>query len=241
MKKRLDDLLVEKGIAPNKEAAEILIREGRLTIGGVLARTPGQQTEANSNFEVKGLPKYVSRGGEKLEGAIKEFKLDIKNKVCADIGASTGGFTDCLLQNGAKKVYAVDVGRGQLDYKLREDKRVVVMEGVNARYLEELPEKIEVLAIDASFISLKEIIPSVINLLAKNGLLIALIKPQFEADKKIVSAGRGAVKNQADREVIVKEILSGAEKLNIKNIGVMQSPITGKKKKNVEYLALFRI
>jgi len=181
-KERLDKLLVERGLVKSRERAKALIMAGKVTVNGQVVDKAGASVPADSVIEVKGedIP-YVSRGGLKLETAINEFGLDVKDFTCLDVGASTGGFTDCLLQHGAKKVYAVDVGKGQLDWKLRNDPRVISIEQFNARYLtdKEIPEKVDLIVIDVSFISLTKILPVVKQFLKPEGKIVALIKPQF--------------------------------------------------------------
>ena len=208
MKERLDKLLVEKGLVKSRERAKALIMAGKVLVNGKVVDKAGAQVPVDSKLEVKGedIP-YVSRGGLKLETALKAFKFNPEGMVCLDVGASTGGFTDCLLKHGAKKVYAVDVGKGQLDWKLRNDPRVVSIEGFNARYLsqKEVPEKVELAVIDVSFISLTKVLPPVKELLKEGGKVIALIKPQFELTKREVDRGKGVVREpQLHRKAITK-------------------------------------
>jgi 23S rRNA (cytidine1920-2'-O)/16S rRNA (cytidine1409-2'-O)-methyltransferase len=208
VKERLDKLLVEKGLVKSRERAKALIMAGKVLVNGKVVDKAGAQVPVDSKLEVKGedIP-YVSRGGLKLETALKAFKFNPEGMVCLDVGASTGGFTDCLLKHGAKKVYAVDVGKGQLDWKLRNDPRVVSIEGFNARYLsqKEVPEKVELAVIDVSFISLTKVLPPVKELLKEGGKVIALIKPQFELTKREVDRGKGVVREpQLHRKAITK-------------------------------------
>src|SRR5687767_12093050 len=193
-KSRLDLLLVERGLAESRAKAQALIMAGQVRVNDQVALKPATAVQSDSALTVDTGPRFVSRGGEKLDGALEVFKVDVTGLVCADVGASTGGFTDCLLQRGAAKVYAIDVGKGVLHWKLRNDPRVVVMEQMNARFLEFLPEKIALATIDASFISLKLLLPVAKNWLTENAQLICLIKPQFEAGKKDVSRGDGVIR-----------------------------------------------
>ncbi len=189
----------------------------------------------DSDLALKAMPRFVSRGGEKLDAALSAFALPVDGKVCADVGASTGGFTDCLLQHGAVKVYAIDVGYGQMDYRLRQDARVVVMERTNARYVERLPEPIDVLTIDASFISLRLLLPVVNDWLTDQGHIIALIKPQFEAGKQDVGKG-GVVKSPEVHRRVLGEVLSAAQNEGLAIAGLIRSPLKGPAG-NVEFLA----
>jgi 23S rRNA (cytidine1920-2'-O)/16S rRNA (cytidine1409-2'-O)-methyltransferase len=208
VKERLDKLLVEKGLVKSRERAKALIMAGKVLVNGKVVDKAGAQVPVDSKLEVKGedIP-YVSRGGLKLETALKAFNFNPEGMVCLDVGASTGGFTDCLLKHGAQKVYAVDVGKGQLDWKLRNDPRVVSIEGFNARYLsqKEVPEKVELAVIDVSFISLTKVLPPVKELLKEGGKVIALIKPQFELTKREVDRGKGVIREpQLHRKAIIK-------------------------------------
>ncbi|MEQ8153577.1 MAG: TlyA family RNA methyltransferase [Clostridiaceae bacterium] len=239
-KERLDVLLVEKGFFESREKAKAQIMAGKIFIDGRRVDKCGEKVKINAEIEFKGqeMP-YVSRGGYKLEKAMKEFSIDLKDKVCLDIGASTGGFTDCMLQNGALKVFSIDVGYGQFAWKLRTDPRVVCMERTNIRYVtpEDLGEKADFASIDVSFISLKKIMPAVISLLKDDGSVIALIKPQFEAGRDKVGK-KGVV-----REKIVHEevILSIAEYLSNENLNILDlsfSPIKGPEG-NMEFLIYF--
>lgn len=190
-RERLDVLLVRRGLAPSRAQAQALILAGKIRVDGVLVDKPATQVALGSHIQVLAAPKYVSRGGEKLEAALRAFSLDPHGKICLDIGASTGGFTDCLLQHGAAKVYAIDVGRGQLHWKLRQDPRVVVKEGLNARYLrfEDLGEEADLVTIDVSFISLRLIFPRLPGMVRPTGAVVALVKPQFEAGREKVKGG----------------------------------------------------
>jgi len=236
-KKRLDNLLIEYNLAENKSRAQRLIMAGKVIVDDKIITKPGHFISQTATIKIKQGVQFVSRGGEKLEGAIKEFQLDIKDKICADIGASTGGFTDCLLQRGAKKVYAIDVGYGLLDSRLRNDSRVIVMEKINVRHLTKLPESPDIITIDLSFISLRLILPLIKSWFNKNsGDLIILIKPQFEAGRIEASRGKGIIHDPLVHQRILREILYFAEKENYGLRSLMPSPIIGKKG-NQEFLA----
>jgi 23S rRNA (cytidine1920-2'-O)/16S rRNA (cytidine1409-2'-O)-methyltransferase len=203
--------------------------EGVVFVDGQKVDKSGTLVKEESNISIKDSSlKYVGRGGLKLEDALKNFEIDVQDKIALDVGASTGGFTDCLLQNGAAKVYAVDVGYGQLDWKLRIDSRVVLMEKVNARHLkpEDLPELVDIIVIDVSFISLTMVIPPVIQMLKPGGVLVALIKPQFEVGKGEVGKG-GIVRDENKHKEVVEKITKFIEELNFDVSGVIPSPITG--------------
>ena len=213
-KKRIDLLLVERGLAESRNRAQRLVMAGEVRVNGEMVHKSSTQVAEDAQIKVKQQPKYVSRGGLKLEAAVEAFKVVVEGKVCADVGASTGGFTDCLLQNKAEKVYAIDVGYGVLHWKLRQDPRVVVMERINARYLDELPETIDLAVIDASFISLVLILPAVQGWFeAEKGRIIALIKPQFEAGRKAAAVHAGVIKDIAVHERVLKETLMNANAL----------------------------
>jgi len=240
MKKiRLDQLLVEKGLVESREKAKRLIMSGQILVDGQPAPKPGQTLAPDREITLKAVERFVSRGGEKLEGAMQAFPISLEGKVCIDIGSSTGGFTDCMLQHGATRVYAVDVGKGQLHWKLREDPRVVVMEGVNARYLmpADLPEPADFASIDTSFISLTNILPAVKSLLKPGGEIVSLIKPQFEAGKEEVDKGRGVITDPAIHEEVISKVREfGTEELGLEWIGLSTSPLKGPKG-NIEFLA----
>lgn len=238
-KLRLDQLLVEKGFFETRQKAQSAIMAGLVFIDKQRADKAGKAYPADITIEVKGdVSRFVSRGGEKLEHALAEFNINVNDKICIDIGASTGGFTDCLLQHGAKKVYAVDVGRGQLAWKLQNDPRVIMMDKTNARYLtlEDIGEKCALAVIDVSFISLTKILPSVYNLIENHGEVIALIKPQFEASRKQVGKG-GIVKDPAVHLAVIEKIKSASEEIGYKVAGIINSPITGADG-NIEFLML---
>jgi 23S rRNA (cytidine1920-2'-O)/16S rRNA (cytidine1409-2'-O)-methyltransferase len=226
---RLDKLLIDRGIAPTLEKARALILARAVKINETFVDKAGTPVPVDAEIHIKGEDNpYVSRGGLKLAGALKEFKLDAENIVAFDVGASTGGFTDCLLQAGARKVYALDVAYGQLAWKLREDKRVVVIERTNCRYYDgaDLDEKIDLAVIDASFISLKIVIPAVLKFLENGARILALIKPQFEARRDEVGEG-GVVRDDSVHERVVKEIIDLCLSLELKVEGTCVSPVWG--------------
>jgi 23S rRNA (cytidine1920-2'-O)/16S rRNA (cytidine1409-2'-O)-methyltransferase len=240
-KKRLDQLLVERQYFSSRTRAQAAILAGIVFVDGKKIDKAGTLCPFEAKIEVRGKPHpYVSRGGVKLELALKEFGIKVKDKIVLDVGSSTGGFTDCLLQHGAKKVYAVDVGYGQLAWKLRQDPRVKVVERTNARYLtgEKLYkgeiEKAQVATIDVSFISLSKVLPAVYNLLADKASVIALIKPQFEARREQVGKG-GIVKDNNVHQEVIEKVKAEAEAIGFEAKGIIQSPITGADG-NVEFL-----
>jgi 23S rRNA (cytidine1920-2'-O)/16S rRNA (cytidine1409-2'-O)-methyltransferase len=237
-KERLDVLLVTRGLAESRNAAQKLILAGEVFIGENRVDKPGMPVTCDARIHIRrGLP-YVSRGGLKLKAALDAFALDVSDLTCADIGASTGGFTDCLLQRGAARVYAIDVGYGQLDWKLRRDPRVVVMERTNARYLESLPEPVDLATIDASFISLTLILPKVYGWLKLDGQVVTLVKPQFEAGRDQVSKG-GVVRDPAIHMGVLRRVLTWANAQGLTPLGVIRSPTTGPAG-NLEFLAHFK-
>lgn len=237
MKKRLDVLVTERGLAESREKAKTLIMAGQVYVDGQKADKPGDTFSEDAAVEVrgKGLP-YVSRGGLKLEKAMREFGLQLQGRTCMDIGASTGGFTDCMLQNGAQRVYSVDVGYGQLAWSLRTDPRVVNLERTNARYLtqEQVPEEIGFFSVDVSFISLTLILPAVRPLLAEHGQAVCLIKPQFEAGREKVGK-KGVVRDKAVHEEVIEKIRSFALENGFSVLGLTFSPVKGPEG-NIEYL-----
>lgn len=238
---RLDQLLVQRGLAESREQAQRLIRAGMARVDGQPASKPGHQYPDDAGLFVKQKEKYVSRGGLKIEGAWREFGFELEGAVCLDIGSSTGGFTDFMLQHGAAKVYAIDCGTNQLHYKLRENPRVVVMENTNARYLAEqdIPEKADFCSIDTSFISLANILPPLRNLMKPGGHIVSLIKPQFEAGKEQVGKG-GVVRDPAVHEEVIEKIRRfGTGELGFQWLGLCTSPITGPAG-NVEFLAYWK-
>lgn len=235
--KRLDILVTERGLAESREKAKTLIMAGQVYVDGQKADKPGDTFSDDAAVEVrgKGLP-YVSRGGLKLEKAMREFGLQLQGRTCMDIGASTGGFTDCMLQNGAQRVYSVDVGYGQLAWSLRTDPRVVNLERTNARYLtrEQVPEEIGFFSVDVSFISLTLILPAVRPLLAEHGQAVCLIKPQFEAGREKVGK-KGVVRDKAVHEEVIEKIRSFALENGFSVLGLTFSPVKGPEG-NIEYL-----
>ena len=238
-RKRLDDLLVKRRLASTLQAARALILAGSVFVNQQRVDKPGTQVNPSSEISLRGEPsKYVSRGGLKLEAALDTFQIGVSGKTCLDLGASTGGFTDCLLQHGARRVYAVDVGRGQLDWKLRNDPRVVVREAVNARYLTpaNLPEEISIITVDVSFISLRLIFPVVHRFLGSK--ILALVKPQFEAERHEVEPG-GLIRKPEKREEILDRVKRLALEQRLQIMGTRPSPILGQKG-NQEYFVYLR-
>jgi len=242
MKKiRLDLLLVERGLVENRSQAQRLIMAGQVRLEGQLASKPGIMVAPEAEIALTSNPRFVSRGGEKLDTALKSFKVDVNDLVCADVGASTGGFCDCLLQHGAAKVYAIDVGKGILHWKLRNDARVVVMEKTNARYVQSLHEPVGLATVDASFISLKILLPVIKKWCSSSGEgIIALIKPQFEAGRLDVTRGRGVIRDTVIHRQVLMEVLTFGQKEGLNPRGLIRSPILGPKG-NVEFLAWFTL
>ncbi len=237
-KKRLDNLLLDKGLFPSREKAKSSIMAGLVFVDGQRVDKAGTLIDENALIELKGnLLPYVSRGGLKLEKAIKAFSLDLTGKVMMDVGASTGGFTDCALQNGAVRVYCIDVGYGQLAWSLRQDPRVTNFERTNIRYLEpeKILEKIDVVTIDVSFISLTKVLPKVYELLKTDGEVVALIKPQFEAGKGKVGK-KGVVKDPKVHEEVITQVIENARGLGFVVVDLSYSPIRGPEG-NIEYLS----
>ena len=230
MKKRLDVLLVERRLADSREKAKAIIMTGNVFVNGQREDKAGTTfDEEKASIQIKGhTMKYVSRGGYKLEKAIEVFGVDVRDKVCMDIGSSTGGFTDCMLQNGAVKVFAVDVGRGQLDWKLRQDERVVSMEKTNIRYVtpEDIGEAVAFASVDVSFISLALVLPAARNLLTEDGHMVCLIKPQFEAGREKVGK-KGVVRDKAVHIEVIEKVIGIADRLHFKVLGLDYSPIKG--------------
>ena len=236
-KQRLDLLLVEKGLCESREKAKALIMAGQVFIDGQKCDKAGENIDISKTPEIRGETlKYVSRGGLKLEKALSEFPVNLKDRVCMDIGASTGGFTDCMLQNGAKKVFAVDVGYGQFSWKLRNDPRVVNMERTNIRYVtpENIGENIEFASIDVSFISLRLVLPVLYELLEDGGEAVALIKPQFEAGRGQVGK-KGVVRDIKVHYSVIENVLEFAKNAGFTALGLSYSPIKGPEG-NIEYL-----
>ncbi len=238
-RQRLDVLVVERGLTDSREQARRLIMAGEVTVAGQVVDKPGMRVSQDAEIVVQAGPRYVSRGGEKLEAALAAFAVNPAGRICADVGASTGGFTDCLLQHGAMKVYAIDVGYGQLDYRLRQDARVIVMERTNARYVEALPEAVSLVTVDASFISLKLLLPVIRRWLASPAAVVPLIKPQFEAGKSDVGKG-GVVKDPVVHRRVLEEVLSAAVAEGYTVRGLIRSPLKGPAG-NVEFLAWLTI
>jgi len=238
MKKRLDVLIFEKGLAETRTKAQALVMSGSVLSDGQQITKAGTLVDENSLIEIEKQNPYVSRGGLKLESVLELFKIDFTDKVCMDIGASTGGFTDCMLQHGAKKVYSIDVGNGQLHYKLRQDKRVVNIENVNFRYFDKtsLKDNIDIITMDVSFISLDKILPLASEILAINGLMVAMIKPQFELSPKEVK--KGVVRDDNLRFKAINKIKDCAKNLKLKIEKEADSALKGPKG-NLEHFVLF--
>ena len=237
MKKRIDVLIAEKGLAQSREKAKTLIIAGQVKADGRAVKSPSEQFEEDVKLEVEGHAcPYVSRGGLKLEKAMNEFDVSLEGKVCMDVGASTGGFTDCMLQNGGVKVYSIDVGYGQLDWKLRNDPRVVCMEKTNIRYVvpEDIQEKPAFSSIDVSFISLTKVLGPVRNLLTEDGEIVCLIKPQFEAGREKVGK-KGVVRDPAVHEEVIEKVRDFAMSISLEPCHLSFSPIKGPEG-NIEYL-----
>ena len=225
-KQRLDLLLVDRGLAESREKAQALVMAGQVSIGDRRAMKPGVLVNETEMLDVVRGPRFVGRGGEKLAGALTRFGIEIGGRVALDIGASTGGFTDCLIQNGARRVYAVDVGHNQIDYRLRTDPRVVVMEGVNAREGLDLPERVDVVTIDVSFISLRLVLPTAIRALGAGGEIIALLKPQFEAAKGEVPRG-GVITDAQLHSAVIGRFAAWCVSKGVRILDMVSSPILG--------------
>ena len=238
-KRRIDSLLVEKHLVESLAKAQALIMAGEVTADGKMVTKSGTLIAEEAAISIKEPPPFVSRGGLKLDYALDRFQLDVSSKVAADIGASTGGFTDCLLKRGASRVYAIDVGYGQLDYRLRQDSRVTVIERVNARYPVPLPEKMDLATIDVSFISLEMVIPPAVQLLKDNGYLLVLIKPQFEAKKEEVGKG-GVIKQPLLHARVLGRLIAWVIEHNFRLRGLVASPILGAAG-NKEFFALLKL
>lgn len=241
MKERLDVILVQKGLAESRDKAKRTIMAGLVTVDGRIEDKAGQKFDVDSEFAVKQkLCPYVSRGGLKLEKAMKVFPIELMDSVCMDMGASTGGFTDCMLQNGARKVYALDVGYGQLDYRLRTDPRVVNMEKTNIRYLDtdRITEPVDFISVDVSFISLKHMFPVAKKVLADTGTMVCLIKPQFEAGREQVGKN-GIVRDPKVHEEVIRRVIGYAEENELSPEMLSFSPVKGTKG-NIEYLLFIR-
>jgi 23S rRNA (cytidine1920-2'-O)/16S rRNA (cytidine1409-2'-O)-methyltransferase len=234
-KVRLDTLLTSRGLAETRQKAQAMILAGQVLVNDQAMDKPGKRVQDNVDLTVRGGPRYVSRGGLKLEHALDRFGLDVSGKIAVDVGASTGGFTDCLLQRGALRVYAIDVGYGQLAWQLRQDPRVVVLERTNIRYLEGLAEPVELATIDVSFISLELVWPAVLRLLEPRGKVLALIKPQFEAGREQVQRG-GVVRDPGVHRQVLEEAVQGAVRAGLRMRGLTASPLRGPAG-NVEFFA----
>jgi 23S rRNA (cytidine1920-2'-O)/16S rRNA (cytidine1409-2'-O)-methyltransferase len=242
-RERIDKLLVERGLAESRTRAQALVMAGVVLVNEQLAAKPSDLVSSDAAIRVKHADdpasRYVGRGGLKMEAALRHFALSIQGMTCLDVGASTGGFTDCLLQHGAKKVVALDVGHNQLDWRLRRDSRVEVREGVNARYLkpEDFGEKFDLIVVDVSFISLSKVMPALAPLMAEVGRMVALIKPQFEVGRGEV--GRGGIVRETEKHArVIAEVSNAAAGLGLQSQGVIESPIRGAEG-NLEFLALF--
>lgn len=230
-KERLDKILLVRGLVQSRERAKAMIMTGNVLVNQQPVDKPGAMVTPDARIDIRGedIP-YVSRGGLKLEAALKTFGIDVHDLECIDIGASTGGFTDCLLQSGARKVYAVDVGYGQLAWKLRQDSRVVVVERTNIRHLPEhaIPSPVDLATIDVSFISLKIVVPTVLKFLKNPATILALVKPQFEVGKGLVGKG-GVVRNPEQHEMVIQELTDFFISLDLTFLGVIPSPVLGPK------------
>ena len=248
-KMRLDLLLVERGLAESRAKAQALVMAGQVRVDGQVEFKASAQIAPEAHIDLEMGPRFVSRGGDKLEAALLAFPLEVSGRICADVGASTGGFTDCLLPHGAAKVYTIDVGKGILHWKLRSDPRVLVMEATNARYVESLPEPVSLVTIDASFISLKILLPVVRGWFPSplppfrlgggagiDGEVIALIKPQFEAGRQESAKHKGVIRDPAVHKAILLEVLTFAQSQGFSLRGLLRSPVLGPKG-NVEFLA----
>lgn len=240
-RERIDKLLVERGLAESRTKAQAMVMAGVVLVNEQRVPKPSDQFLPNAQIRIRHADdptsRYVGRGGLKLEAALREFQIDVRGLVCLDVGASTGGFTDCLLQNGTAKVFAIDVGHNQIDWRLRNDPRVEVREGVNARYLkpEDFPVSFDLAVIDVSFISVIKILPSVVSVLRPQGSMVVLIKPQFEVGRGEVGGG-GIVRDAEKRKRVVEQVNQFAAELSLEVRGIIESPITGAEG-NVEYLA----
>jgi len=238
-------MLVERGLADSRTKAQAMVMAGVVLVDEQRVEKPSQQIDPNSVIRIKGgddpTSRYVGRGGLKLEAALREFQIDVTGLTCLDVGASTGGFTDCLLQHGAKRVVALDVGHNQIDWRLRNDPRVEVREGVNARYLtpEEFETKFDLAVMDVSFISATKVLPAIVPLLRERGAIVTLIKPQFEVGRGEVGGG-GVVRDAAKRARVVEEVNAAARALGLNVRKVIESPIAGAEG-NIEFLALYRL
>lgn len=247
-RERLDVMMVKRGLAESRSQAQRLVMAGQVWVEGQRALKAGELFPSEAQIVVHSAPRYVSRGGEKLEAALDTFQISVEDLVCADVGACTGGFTDCLLQRGARLVYAIEVGKGLLHWKLRQDPRVVVMEDTNARYLSQLPQPVQLVTIDVSFISLRLILPQVRRWFEDNqadasrppGTVIALVKPQFEAGRREATRGRGVIRDAQVHRRVLQEVLEFALSQGFRARGLIRSPLLGPKG-NVEFLAWLQV
>ena len=233
-RRRLDEALVERGLVENRSRARALIMAADVLVNGVAVTRAGASVQSHDDISLKMPPRFVSRGGEKLDHALSEFGIEVRDHIAADFGASTGGFTDCLLQRGAARVYAIDVGYGQLATQMRADPRVVVIERTNVRHLESLPERVDLVTIDVSFIGLKLVLPPARNLLNENGRIVALVKPQFEAGRADVGRG-GVVRDPQTHRRVLQSLFQTAEALGLGITGLTASPLRGPAG-NIEFL-----
>jgi 23S rRNA (cytidine1920-2'-O)/16S rRNA (cytidine1409-2'-O)-methyltransferase len=243
-RERIDKLLVERGLADSRTKAQALVMAGVVLVDEQQASKPSDLVSPDAKIRVKHADnpaaRYVGRGGLKLEAALQDFAVDVSGMICLDVGASTGGFTDCLLQHGAERVIAIDVGHNQIDWRLRQDPRVEVREGVNARYLrqEDFGEKFDLAVMDLSFISATKVMPAVVPLLKSEGRLIVLIKPQFEVGREQVDRG-GIVRDPRKHLIVIAQVNAAADQLGLVSAKVIESPIRGAEG-NVEFLALYK-
>jgi 23S rRNA (cytidine1920-2'-O)/16S rRNA (cytidine1409-2'-O)-methyltransferase len=243
-RERIDKLLVERGLAESRTKAQALVMAGVVLVDEQRVAKPSDQFTLDARIRVKRgddpVSRYVGRGALKLEAALREFHVDVRGATCLDVGASTGGFTDCLLQHGARKVFAIDVGHNQIDWRLRNDPRVEVREGVNARYIqpEDFPVKFDLVVVDVSFISATKVLPAIVPLVRDGGSIVTLVKPQFEVGRGEVGSG-GIVRDATKRGQAVETVNNAAVALGLTVAGVIESPIQGAEG-NVEFLALYR-
>lgn len=244
-RERIDKLLVERGLADSRTKAQAMVMAGVVLVDEQRVEKPSHQFDPNSSIRIKGsddpTARYVGRGGLKLEAALREFQIDATGFNCLDVGASTGGFTDCLLQHGARAVVAIDVGHNQIDWRLRNDPRVEVREGVNARYLqrEDFAQQFDLAVMDVSFISATKVLPAIVSLIVPGGSIITLIKPQFEVGRGEVGGG-GIVRDPVKRQRVIEEVNAAARDIGLQVMKVIESPIQGADG-NVEYLAFYKL
>jgi 23S rRNA (cytidine1920-2'-O)/16S rRNA (cytidine1409-2'-O)-methyltransferase len=238
-RERVDRLLVRRGLVESRALAQRLVLAGKVRVEGQVVDKPGRMVALDASLTLAARPRFVSRGGEKLDAALSRFGLDVQGWVAADVGASTGGFTDCLLQRGAQRVYAIDVGYGQFDWRLRNDERVVLMERTNARYVDQLPQPIDLVTVDVSFISLRLILPQAARWLRPEGHAVALVKPQFEAGRREVGRG-GVVRDARVHRAVLERVVGAAGELGFGLQGMAVSPLRGPAG-NVEFLGWWRL